>query len=168
MPGISTGEKARIMKTFARRRVLVVDDNAHARAFLAQILGAVDVEVLQADGGVQALRALGTQPVDAVILDMFMTPMDGIALTREIRASDTGQVAALPVVMASAQASREVVRGALAAGVSGFIAKPFTPAAVLRQLAAALAAPARRADPPTVTPEALPEADDPSQAMAYL
>lgn len=151
------------MKIFARRRVLVVDDNAHARAFLAQILGAVDVEVSQAGTGQQALTALKFAPMDVVILDMFMTPMDGIALTRAIRASDKAEVAGLPVIMASAQASREVVQGALAAGVSGFIAKPFSPAAVLKSLAKALAA------PPMVcsTPEAPPEEED-GQAMAYL
>lgn len=160
------------MKTFARRRVLVVDDNAHARAFLAQILGAVEVEVSQAETGHQALVSLRTSPADVVILDMFMTPMDGIALARAIRASDKPEIAALPVIMASAQASAEVVRGAAAAGVSGFIAKPFTPAAVLKSLAKALQPPAAgRAAPvpgrPAPAPAPVADVDDP-QAMAYL
>lgn len=160
------------MKIFARRRVLVVDDNAHARAFLAQILGAVGVEVTQAETGQQALTMLHTSAaVDAVVLDMFMTPMDGIALTKAIRASDKTQVAALPIVMASAQASAEVVRGAVAAGVSGFIAKPFTPAAVLKTLAKALTPrPPATARPIAInaapSPAALVE-DDP-QGMTYL
>lgn len=161
-----------LMKTFARCRVLVVDDNAHARAFLAQILGAVDVEVSQAESGQQALIILRTTPVDAVILDMFMTPMDGIALTRAIRGSDKAEIAALPVIMASAQASAEVVKGALAAGVSGFIAKPFSPAAVLKSLAKALDGPppaARPAVPAQAAPAPAvqPEADDGGMA-AYL
>lgn len=161
------------MKIFARRRVLVVDDNAHARAFLAQILGAVGVEVTQAESGQQALTMLRTSAaVDVVILDMFMTPMDGIALARAIRASDKAQVAALPIVMASAQASAEVVRGAVAAGVNGFIAKPFTPAAVLKTLAKALTPrPASTARPTAVNatpPPAAPLDDDDPQAMAYL
>lgn len=160
------------MKIFARRRILVVDDNAHARAFLAQILGAVDVEVTQAETGQQALTMLRTGAVvDAVVLDMFMTPMDGIALARAIRASDKAQVAGLPIVMASAQASAEVVRGAVAAGVSGFIAKPFTPAAVLKTLAKALtprpAPPARPAAINAAPSPAAPADDDP-QAMTYL
>jgi CheY-like chemotaxis protein len=161
------------MKIFARRRVLVVDDNAHARAFLAQILGAVDVEVTQAETGRQALSILGASAaVDAVILDMFMTPMDGIALARAIRASDKAQVAALPIIMASAQASAEVVRAAAAAGVSGFIAKPFTPAAVLKALAKALtprpAATARATAVNAALPPAAPVDNDDPQAMAYL
>lgn len=161
------------MKIFARRRVLVVDDNAHARAFLAQILGAVGVEVVHAESGKQALTMLrASAAVDAVVLDMFMTPMDGIALAKAIRASDKAQVAALPIIMASAQASAEVVRGAAAAGVSGFIAKPFTPAAVLKTLAKALtsrsAGPARPTAVNATPSPAVPVDDDDPQAMAYL
>lgn len=154
------------MQNFARRRVLIVDDNAHARAFLGQILGAVNVVVLQAESGPQALKILRTAQVDVVFVDMFMSPMDGIALTREIRGSDKASVAGLPVVMASAQASREVVQGAVAAGVSGFIAKPFSPAQVLKQLSIALAR--RKLTRPTPVQGAFIEEPDDGQAMAYL
>lgn len=154
------------MQKFARRRVLIVDDNAHARTFLGQILDAVNVVVLQAESGPQALKMLGTAHVDVVFVDMFMTPMDGIALTREIRASDKASVASLPVVMASAQANRDVVQGAMAAGVSGFIAKPFSPAPVLKQLAIALAR--RKPVRPSPVQTAFTDEPDGGQAMAYL
>ncbi|MCF8504257.1 MAG: response regulator [Caulobacter sp.] len=154
------------MQKFARRRVLIVDDNAHARTFLGQILDAVNVVVLQAESGPQALKMLGTAHVDVVFVDMFMTPMDGIALTREIRASDKASVAGLPVVMASAQANRDVVQGAMAAGVSGFIAKPFSPALVLKQLAIALAR--RQPVRPSPVQTAFTDEPDGGQAMAYL
>lgn len=160
------------MKHLARRRVLIVDDNAHARTFLAQILGAVDVEVMQAASGPDALVLLNTLRVDAVFVDMFMQPMDGIALTRAIRASDTAEIAQLPVIMASAQASREVVRGGAEAGVTGFVAKPFTPAAVLTRLASALS-PGRATSQPAVAapplaPTTPPPEEPDQQAMAYL
>jgi CheY-like chemotaxis protein len=159
------------MKRLARRRVLIVDDNAHARVFLAQILGAVDIEVMQAASGPEALVLLNTIRVDAVFVDMFMLPMDGIALTRAIRASDTAEIAQLPVIMASAQASREVVRGGAEAGVTGFVAKPFTPAAVLTRLSGALSPRAATARPTAAAPSApkSPPPEDPDQqAMAYL
>lgn len=145
------------MTSFANRRVLVVDDNAHARAFLAQILGAVEVAVVQAATGTEALMILKTVQVDAVISDMFMRPMDGVTLTKAIRASDKPEIAGLPVIMASAQASREVVHGGMVAGATGFIAKPFSPAAVLKRLAIALE---HRPAPP------VEEAD--TQASTYL
>lgn len=161
------------MNIFTKRRVLVVDDNAHARAFLVQILAAVDVEAVQAASGPEALAILDTLQLDAVFVDMFMQPMDGIALTRAIRASNMPEVAALPIIMASAQASRDVVSGGAAAGVTGFVAKPFSPAAVLTRLSSALAprqtavappAPARSPAAPAVD---APDSSD-SQAMAYL
>lgn len=159
------------MKRLARRRVLIVDDNAHARAFLAQILGAVDVEVMQAASGPEALVLLNTIRVDAVFVDMFMQPMDGIALTRAIRASDTAEIAGLPVIMASAQASREVVRGGAEAGVTSFVAKPFTPAAVLTRLVGALSPRPATAQPAAAPPlelTATPPEEPDQQATAYL
>lgn len=122
----------------ARRQILLVDDNRHARLFLMQILNAVDIEVGQAASGPQALQMLDDSHFDAVIADMYMSPMDGIALTREIRASREKAIRNLPIIMASAQASRAVVEGGRAAGVTGFIAKPFSPAAVLTRVHTAL------------------------------
>jgi len=123
----------------ARCQILLVDDNRHARLFLTQILNAADIEVQQAASGPEALALLKTATFDAVIADMYMQPMDGIALTREIRASKDATVRNLPIIMASAQASRTVVEGGRAAGVTGFIAKPFSAAAVLARVDSALA-----------------------------
>ncbi|MDP1632842.1 MAG: response regulator [Caulobacter sp.] len=134
----------------------MVDDNAHARAFLAQILSAVDMDVVQADSGPAALIALKGPKPNAIFVDMFMPRMDGISLTRAIRALPQPQVAKLPIIMVSAQVSRDVVQRGAAAGVTAFLAKPFTASAVLKHLAAALA-PSVQAQP---APE--PTADDQS------
>ncbi len=121
-----------------RTQILLVDDNRHARLFLTQILNAADIEVRQAASGPEALKMLGEHRFDAVIADMYMQPMDGIALTREIRALADQTLRNLPIVMASAQASRAVVEGGRAVGVTGFVAKPFSAAAVLTRLENAL------------------------------
>lgn len=112
--------------------------------FLSQILDAADVEVEAAADGPRALQLLKVVQVDAVIADMYMQPMDGIALTRAIRALPDPSISSLPVIMASAHASQRVVEGGLAAGVTGFLAKPFSPIAVLTRLEAALAPPVRQ------------------------
>lgn len=122
-----------------RRQVLLVDDNRHARLFLAQILNAVDIEVQQAASGPEALKLLVEHRFDAVIADMYMQPMDGITLTRQIRSMADEAIRNLPVVMASAQASRAIVEGGRAVGVTAFVAKPFSAAAVLTRLESALA-----------------------------
>lgn len=137
------GGRKPLMSSLSKRRVLLVDDNKHARMFLSQILDAAEVQVEQAADGPQALAMLKAVQVDAVIADMYMQPMDGIALTSAIRALADPALSSLPVIMASAQASQRVVEGGLAAGVTGFLAKPFSPMAVLTRLEAALVPPAR-------------------------
>ncbi|MDO9433560.1 MAG: response regulator [Phenylobacterium sp.] len=141
------------MSSSSPHRVLIVDDNRHARAFLSQILQSAGLETEQAASGPEALRLLQTRTVDVVFTDMVMAPMDGIALTRAIRASVDRAVSGLPVIMATAQASQSVVQGGVTAGVNAFITKPFSPAAVLTRLEAALAPPARPA------PAAAPDED---------
>lgn len=121
-----------------RTQILLVDDNRHARLFLTQILNAADIAVQQAASGPEALQLLTEHRFDGVIADMYMQPMDGIALTREIRALADETLRNLPIVMASAQASRAVVEGGRAVGVTGFVAKPFSAAAVLTRLESAL------------------------------
>lgn len=116
--------------------------------FLSQILDAAGVEIAQASSGPEALTLLAAIRVDAVIADMYMQPMDGIALTAAIRASKDPHVSDLPVIMASAQTSKTIVENGKAAGVSGFLAKPFSPMAVLTRLEAVLnpaPAPVKRA-----------------------
>lgn len=134
------------MSSLSKRRVLLVDDNKHARMFLSQILDAADVQVEQAASGPEALAVLRAVQVDAVIADMYMQPMDGITLTKTIRESKDPAVSGLPVIMASAQSSRAVVEGGIAAGVTGFVAKPFSPMAVLTRLEAALGSPVATED----------------------
>jgi len=134
------------MSSLSKRRVLLVDDNKHARMFLSQILDAADVQVEQAASGPEALAVLRAVQVDAVIADMYMQPMDGITLTKAIRESKDPMISGLPVIMASAQGSRAVVEGGIAAGVTGFVAKPFSPMAVLTRLEAALEAPVTTED----------------------
>lgn len=126
------------MSALSKCRVLLVDDNKHARMFLSQILDAAGVEIAQASSGPEALALLAAIRVDAVIADMYMQPMDGITLTAAIRASHDPLVSGLPVIMASAQTSKTIVENGVAAGVSGFLAKPFSPMAVLTRLEAAL------------------------------
>jgi DNA-binding LytR/AlgR family response regulator len=64
---------------------LVVDDEEHARAELAYLLGQVGVAVLEAPSATAALDILGDHSVDAVFLDIHMPGLDGLALAQVIR-----------------------------------------------------------------------------------
>jgi DNA-binding NarL/FixJ family response regulator len=107
-------------------RVLVVDDHAVVRrGLLAFLDGEPDLEVVgDADGGAQALDLLeqldteGRRP-DVVVMDLQMTPIDGIDSTRQIRA----RYADVEVVALTSFAEEERVHAALAAGASGYLLK---------------------------------------------
>ena len=106
--------------------VLIVDDHAVARrGLLAFLDGEDDLEVLgAADGGAQALELLdrlssdGRRPA-VVVMDLQMSPVDGIQATREIRARYTD----VEVVALTSFGDQERVHAALEAGASGYLLK---------------------------------------------
>jgi DNA-binding NarL/FixJ family response regulator len=110
----------------ARISVLVVDDHAVVRRGLLAVLdGEPDLEVLgAAEGGIQALDLIaqldeGAQRPDVVVMDLQMTPLDGIETTRRIRSRyDDVEVVAL-----TSFGEEERVHAALEAGASGYLLK---------------------------------------------
>src|SRR5687767_1495227 len=109
-----------------RIRVLVVDDHAVVRRGLLDFLGSEpDLEVVgDADGGTQALDLLvrldseGRRP-DVVVMDLQMAPLDGIEVTRRIRARYDD----IEVVALTSFGEQERVYAALEAGASGYLLK---------------------------------------------
>jgi DNA-binding NarL/FixJ family response regulator len=107
-------------------RVLVVDDHAVVRRGLMDFLGSEpDLEVVgDADGGTQALDLLvrleseGRRP-DVVVMDLQMAPLDGIEVTRRIRARYDD----IEVVALTSFGEQERVYAALEAGASGYLLK---------------------------------------------
>ena len=104
--------------------VLVVDDDADCRSLLAALLGPIGFRVLQAADARAAIGVLeAADPAPAlVLLDWRMDGMDGLALTRWMRAQAT--LAQPKIVMLTASAFDAERRAALAAGVDEFLSKP--------------------------------------------
>ena len=107
-------------------RVMIVDDQAVVRrGLLAFLESEPDLEVVgDADGGTQALEVLagldskGRRP-DVVLMDLQMEPVDGVESTRAIRS----RYSDVEVVALTSFAEQDRVRGALAAGASGYLLK---------------------------------------------
>ena len=114
----------------ACERTLIVDDNASARAILADMLsgfGMAADAVVSGEAALQALQqacAIG-RPYQLVLMDWRMPGMDGLEVTRRIRAQDA--LTATPaVLMVTAHAREEVLRRAEQLGVQGLLIKPVT------------------------------------------
>ncbi|HET9049693.1 MAG TPA: PAS domain S-box protein [Chiayiivirga sp.] len=104
------------------RRVLVVDDNAFNREVARDFLMAAGVDVDTAADGRDALKQLAANDYDAVLMDVHMPEMDGIAATREIRRH--ARWANLPIVALTAQARIEDREAGLDVGMTAHLTKP--------------------------------------------
>jgi DNA-binding NtrC family response regulator len=102
-----------------RPRVLIVDDEAPVRFTLAEVLDEAGFEVVEAASGEEALTRL--DGVEAVVTDLSMPGMGGLALLGRVRAESP----LLPVLMLTARGSERVAVQALKAGAADYLTKPF-------------------------------------------
>jgi two-component system chemotaxis response regulator CheY len=106
-------------------RVLVVDDVATMRRIMRGLLkdmGCPHIE--EAEDGAAALQCLRSQRIDFVISDTHMPTMDGFELLAQIKRDPA--LAHLPVLMVTAEASKDDILRAARTGAAGYIVKPFT------------------------------------------
>ncbi|KOC87618.1 chemotaxis response regulator CheY [Winslowiella iniecta] len=114
-------------------RFLVVDDFNTMRRIVRNLLkelGFSNVE--EAEDGADALNKLRAGEFDFVISDWNMPNIDGLELLKTIRAD--AAMAALPVLMVTAEAKKENIIAAAQAGASGYVVKPFTAATLEEKL----------------------------------
>jgi len=103
-------------------RVLVVDDDEDSRRLLQHLLERQGYTVVLADGGPAAISALESTEVDVVVLDVMMPLMDGFAVCRELKKSDS--TASVPVILLTARDDMQTRATGMKLGVSDFLAKP--------------------------------------------
>lgn len=114
-----------------KTRFLVVDDFSTMRSIVRNLLKDLDYgHVVEADDGRTALPILQGGNIDFLITDWNMPGMPGLQLLKEVRADP--RLAALPVLLLTAEAKRDQIVEAAQAGVNGYVIKPFT-AQVLKE-----------------------------------
>lgn len=111
-------------------RVMLVDDEWYARSAFRTVLSAEpDIEVVaEAEDGSVALERLRTTEVDVVLMDIQMTPMNGVEATARIRASNAPAPRVLVLTTFDVD---ENAFAALKAGASGFLLKAAAAADVI-------------------------------------
>lgn len=131
-------------------KVLIVEDKQHMRALLRALLNALGViEIFEATHGAQALDMLRTKRCDLVLTDMSMEPMDGLELTRQVRALERRLNPSVPIIMISGHTERNRVEAARDAGVSEFLVKPITLQNLTARIAEVMERPRRFVTTPT-------------------
>ncbi|WP_165456596.1 response regulator [Aquabacterium lacunae] len=114
------------------QRVLLVEDNPLNRELAVELLQLMNLEVLTAEHGQQALDVLARESVDLVLMDMQMPVMDGLEATRRIRQEPRWQQ--LPILAMTANAAPEDRQRCLEAGMNEHLAKPFELSALAQLL----------------------------------
>jgi CheY-like chemotaxis protein len=103
-------------------RILIVDDNPTNLKLASQVLEVEGCTVDQATDAEQAQELLQHMTPDLILMDIALPGMDGLTLTRKLKADE--KLKHIPVVAMTAFAMKGDDRKALDAGCDGYITKP--------------------------------------------
>jgi CheY-like chemotaxis protein len=106
----------------SRRSILVVDDNPSNLKLFTYLLALPGYDVRTAADAAQALDELGRMVPDLIIMDLQLPDVDGLTLTRQLKANP--RIKAVPIVAVTASAMKGDEEKARAAGVDGYMSKP--------------------------------------------
>jgi DNA-binding response OmpR family regulator len=113
--------------------ILVVDDEPSIREVVSIYLERAGYHVVVADDGQAALEALERQPPDLVVLDLMLPEVDGLEITRRLRAEgDT------PIIMLTARREETDRILGLEMGADDYVVKPFSPRELVSRVKAVL------------------------------
>jgi DNA-binding response OmpR family regulator len=115
-------------------RILVVDDTEELSEILTFVLQREGADVQTAADGPTAVRRGTEETFDVILMDVGLPGMDGLEACRRITAERD-----VPIVMLSAREAAADRAAGTAAGAAGYLAKPFTPRALVADLRAILA-----------------------------
>ena len=107
------------------KKVLVLEDEANIRSFVAINLKRAGYEVIEAETGEMALEQLKRNPdIKVALLDVMLPGIDGFEVCRRIRASDSQ----IGVIMLTARTQEMDKVTGLMTGADDYVTKPFSPA----------------------------------------
>lgn len=120
-----TGERG------SRKRILAVDDTAIILTRISNTLQN-EYDVITVNSGVRALRYLELEKPDLILLDIQMSPKDGIGTLREIRVMKDR--ADIPVIMLTGVEEKDSVLASARLGICDYILKPFRSEELLKRI----------------------------------
>jgi len=116
--------------------ILVVDDDPDILRVVEVYLGLHGYEVMVARSGAEALSIVEHRRPDLAVVDLMMPGMDGLELTRRLRADP--MVTTLPIIMLTAKAMTSDKVAGLAAGADDYVVKPFDSSELVARVKATL------------------------------
>lgn len=137
-----TNANANAMINLDQMNILIVDDNQPMRRLFHTLIGLLGPGAIhEAHCGESALKILRDHPIDIMISDWRMNPMDGESLVRYIRTSPDSPNPFLPIIAVSAYATEDVTPAMYDLGVNAVMVKPITMSLFLNTVRAVVARP---------------------------
>lgn len=119
--------------SFPDLNVLVAEDNSMNRKYILRIFEKWNIPFQIAINGQEAVEKAKEKKYDLILMDMQMPIMDGATAARNIR-SDQGINQNTAIIALTASALTEYKKQAMAAGMTDFVTKPFTPIQLMKTL----------------------------------
>jgi len=107
------------------KRIMTVDDSPSLRQMVVLTLETAGYEVIEAADGHDAVAKLGGREFHLFLTDLNMPGMDGIELTRTLRAMPAYRF--VPILLLTTESDGEKKMKGKTAGATGWIVKPFRP-----------------------------------------
>ncbi|MFP4498148.1 MAG: response regulator transcription factor [Vulcanimicrobiota bacterium] len=115
-----------------RKKVLIVDDEAHIVELVRVCLEDTDYDILEAYDGQEALDKATDELPDLILLDVMLPKMDGYEVCKALKGNEN--TSSIPIVMLTAKRQEvDKVKG-FQAGADSYMTKPFSPLRLLTEL----------------------------------
>jgi len=119
------------------QRILVVEDQEDNRRILRDLLNSAGFTLVEATTGEEGVRLAATERPDLILMDVQMPVLDGHEATRQIKAQPG--LRHIPIIVVTSYALSGDDAKAKEAGADAYVAKPFSPRALLAQIRQLLA-----------------------------
>jgi two-component system cell cycle response regulator DivK len=106
------------------KRILVVEDQADNMQILRDLLTSAGYEMIEAEDGLEGVRAATAHRPDLILMDIQLPLLDGYEATRRIKADPA--LRAIPIIVVTSYALSGDENKARAAGCDGYVPKPYT------------------------------------------
>ncbi|MEW6570329.1 MAG: response regulator [Nitrospirota bacterium] len=110
------------MFDFATKKAIVTDDNQASLAYIGILLKRMGFAVLPAENGFEVLRILKVVTPDVILVDIGMQPIDGLTILKEIKKNNL--TASIPVIIATGDSSREMIKKCMKSECAAYLTKP--------------------------------------------
>src|SRR5579859_3631671 len=119
-------------RTTLARKILLADDSVTAKNMGRKILADAGYEVITVNNGSAALKKIGEQRPDLIVLDVYMPGYSGLEVCQRLK--DVGDTAQIPILLTVGKLEPFKPEEAKRARADGFIVKPFEASELLSAL----------------------------------